>query len=135
MFRSRIGWLAGIAMCTGLAFAGLASGHGNGAPATVVNVTAGKPSFFKFTLSKTSVPVGTVVFKVTSTGPLRHSFKVCSSSKGGNANSCNGIGTKTLNRGASTTLTITFRTKGSYEYLCTVVGHAAAGMKGILKVT
>jgi len=30
---------------------------------------------------------------------------------------------------------VTFKSAGSYEYLCTVAGHAAAGQKGILKVT
>jgi uncharacterized cupredoxin-like copper-binding protein len=32
-------------------------------------------------------------------------------------------------------LTYTFKTKGTYEFFCTVPGHAAAGMKGDLKVT
>ena len=33
------------------------------------------------------------------------------------------------------TLKYTFKTAGKYEYLCTVPGHAAGGMKGVLKVT
>ena len=36
---------------------------------------------------------------------------------------------------ASTALTIKFTKTGTYEYMCTVPGHAAAGMKGDLKVT
>ena len=37
-------------------------------------------------------------------------------------------------RRASATLSYTFKTKGAYEYLCTVPGHAAAGMKGKIGV-
>jgi uncharacterized cupredoxin-like copper-binding protein len=31
-------------------------------------------------------------------------------------------------------LTVTFTAPGTYEYLCTVPGHAAAGSKGLLTV-
>ena len=100
-----------------------------------VNVTAGKPSEFRFTVSAKSVPHGAVTFKVTNGGSLPHDFKVCSSPKGGTATSCAGTVTKMITPGSSTTLKVTFKTAGSYEYLCTVSGHAAAGMKGLLKVT
>jgi uncharacterized cupredoxin-like copper-binding protein len=33
------------------------------------------------------------------------------------------------------TLKVTVSKPGNYEYLCTVPGHAAGGMKGTLKVT
>ena len=99
---------------------------------TTNSVVAGKPSEFKFTLSKTSVPLGTVTFKITNQGALPHDFMVCT--KGGLANSCAGKVTKLISPGQSASLTVTFKQKGSYEYLCTVPGHAAAGMKGNLKV-
>jgi len=41
------------------------------------------------------------------------------------------LSTKTVKHGSVTS----FKTKGTYEYLCTVPGHAAARMKGDLKVT
>ena len=44
--------------------------------ATVVNVTAGKPSELKFTMSKKSVAKGTVTFKVVNKGALEHDFKI-----------------------------------------------------------
>lgn len=103
--------------------------------ATIVTVTAGKPSLFAFTLSTKTVKTGTVTFKVTNKGTIPHSFKVCSSNKGGSANACTGKGTANIAPGKSATLTVTFTKKGSYEYLCTIPGHAAAGMKGDLKVT
>jgi uncharacterized cupredoxin-like copper-binding protein len=103
--------------------------------ATTVTVTAGKPSEFGFKLSTKTFKHGTVTFKVRNSGAIPHDFKICASSKGGTANACTGKVTKMLSPGASTTLTYTFKTKGTYEYLCTVPGHAAGGMKGDLKVT
>ena len=103
--------------------------------ATTVNVTAGKPSEFGFILSKKVLPHGTVTFRMKNGGSIPHDLKICASPKGGLANSCAGKGTKLISPGQSTTLTYTFKTKGTYEYLCTVPGHAAAGMKGDVRVT
>ena len=91
--------------------------------ATVVKVTAGKPSEFHFTLSVKTVKHGTVTFAVTGAGALPHNFKI------------NGKSTKLLSLGQSQNLTVTFAKAGKYPYLCTVTGHAAAGMKGTLTVT
>ncbi len=103
--------------------------------ATTVNVIAGKPSEFGFKLSTKTVKHGAVSFKVTNSGAIPHTFMVCSSPKGGTANSCAGKGTAQLNPGQTLTLKITFRAPGTYEYLCSIPGHAAGGMKGDLKVT
>ena len=92
------------------------------ARATKVTVTAGKPSEFRFTLSKKSVPVGSVTFAIKNLGSLPHDFKI-----GGKV-------TKLITPKGSATLTVTFKKAGSYPYQCTVPGHAAAGMKGVLKV-
>jgi uncharacterized cupredoxin-like copper-binding protein len=100
-----------------------------------VNVTAGKPSEFRFALSTKSFPTGTVVFKLTNGGAIPHDLKICASPKGGLANFCTGKVTKLISPGQMVTLSYTFNTKGTYEYLCTVPGHAAAGMKGDVKVT
>ena len=100
-----------------------AAGQGTAAKATTVLVTAGKPSEFKFTLSPKTVAHGTVTFKVTNKGMLPHDFKIA------------GKKTKLLSPGQSQTLKITFTKAGKYSYLCTVSGHAAAGMKGTLTVT
>jgi uncharacterized cupredoxin-like copper-binding protein len=123
MGRYRIGLLAVAAACAPLAWALPAGAHQSTVRATTVTVTAGKPSEFHFTLSKKTALHGTVTFKVTNKGALPHDFKV------------NGHKTKLLVPGASQTLKVTFVKKGSYPFLCTVTGHAAAGMKGIFKVT
>ena len=123
MLRHRIGLLALVAACAPLAWALPAGAHRTAARATTVAVTAGKPSEFHFTLSKKTAAHGTVTFKVTNKGALPHDFKIA------------GHKTKLLSPGQSQSLKITFAKKGSYPYLCTVTGHAAAGMKGTFKVT
>src|SRR4051794_24417371 len=80
--------------------------------ATTITVTTGKPSEFKFTLSKKTFKHGAVTFKVTNKGSIPHDFKVCASAKGGTANSCTGKTTKVLSPGKAATLTYTFKTKG-----------------------
>ena len=89
---------------------------------TTVAVTAGKPSELKFTLSKKTILKGTGIFKVTNKGELGHNFKI------------GGKKTVVLGAGKTATLRVTFLKAGKYAYLCTVPGHAAAGMKGVLVV-
>jgi uncharacterized cupredoxin-like copper-binding protein len=87
--------------------------------ATTVAVTATE---FKFKLSKSVVPHGKVTFHVVNRGKLSHDFKIA------------GKKTPLLKPGRSANLSVTLK-KGSYPYLCTVPGHAAAGMKGKVRVT
>jgi plastocyanin len=105
------------------------------AKVTTITVTAGKPSEFAFKLSKTgSIPVGKVTFKVTNAGVIGHSFKICTKAvTASTANTCVGTATKVLNKGQTATVTVTLA-KGAFEFLCTVSGHAANGMKGIIAV-
>jgi uncharacterized cupredoxin-like copper-binding protein len=104
--------------------------------AKTVRVTAGKPSELKFALSTRTVRVGAVVFTITNRGAIVHDFKVCTTPRRTSAaNTCDGKSSRKLTPGQSVKLTVRFKKKGSYEYLCTIPGHAAAGMKGILRVT
>jgi len=112
----------------------VAQAKGTRAAATVT-VTAGKPSEFSFTLSSKSVAKGSVTFNVTNKGNVPHDFKVCSATTtAASATTCAGKGTPLISPGSSGKLTVTFKKSGKYEYLCTVAGHAAAGMKGLLTV-
>jgi len=100
-----------------------------------VKVTAGKPSEFSFTLSSKRLALGTVTFTVTNSGAITHDFKVCSApSAKATKTTCTGKGTAKLSPHKTLKMKVTFKKKGSYEYLCTVPGHAAAGMRGIVKV-
>ena len=102
---------------------------------TAVSVSIPKANEFSFKLSKTSVPTGKVTFKVTNGGQLPHDFELCSSNKGTTkANTCVGKTTAMITPGQTATLTVNITKAGKYEYLCTVSGHAATGMKGLLTV-
>ena len=86
--------------------------------ASKVTVTATE---FKFVLSPKTVAPGTVTFTVVNKGKLAHDFKIA------------GKVTPMIQPGKSAELTVTLKA-GKYPYLCTVPGHAAAGMKGIFVV-
>jgi uncharacterized cupredoxin-like copper-binding protein len=88
--------------------------------ASSVRVAAGSPSEFRFQLSGKARP-GTVTFRVTNRGDLRHDFRIA------------GKKTRLIAPGRSATLRVTLR-RGSYRYICTVPGHANAGMRGRLRV-
>jgi uncharacterized cupredoxin-like copper-binding protein len=94
-------------------------------PATTVASTTVtvRETEFRFALSKTTVPRGTVTFRIKNAGHLNHDFKI------------NGRKSRMLGPGQSTTLTVTFTHAGRYQYICTVPGHAQAGMKGTLRVS
>ena len=87
-----------------------------------MTVTAGKPTEFRFTLSKKTIVKGATTFKVTNKGTISHNFKIA------------GKKTVLLKSGKATTLKVTFTKAGKFAYLCTVTGHAAGGMKGTLTV-
>ena len=82
-----------------------------------------KASEFKFVLNKKSARRGVVVFRIKNVGKLSHDFSI------------KGRKTRLISPGKSATLRVTFLRKGHYPYKCTVPGHAAAGMKGVFKIT
>jgi len=129
------GLLAGLAAALYLVPAAPGKPNLPAKPTTVV-VTAGKPTELGFKLSKFSnLRPGTFVFKVTNRGVVTHDFKICTKpATNSKANACVGKVTKMLKTGKTATLTVKLTKKGKYEFLCTVPGHAGAGMKGLLGV-
>ena len=111
--------VAGLAAIIGPQAAGSGAHGGAHAAATSVSVS-GKE--FKFTLSRRSARHGSITFRFTNRGTLGHDFKI------------DGRKTRVIKRGRSASFTVRLR-RGSYKYICTVPGHAAAGMKGTFKVT
>ncbi len=114
---SRLGSAAALLAVVGVV-AAPAFGARTHATGTAVTVTATE---FHFKLSKTSVPHGSVTFTLVNKGKLAHDFKIA------------GKKTVLVKPGKSAKLTVTLKA-GKAAYLCTVAGHAAAGMKGTLTV-
>jgi uncharacterized cupredoxin-like copper-binding protein len=86
---------------------------------TTVTVTMKE---FKFVLSKKTVPHGKIVFKLVNRGALAHNFKI-------------GTHKSLLIQPGKTGRLVVTLAAGKHSYKCTVPGHAASGMKGVLKVT
>ena len=123
MTKTRIFLFLATAVTAALAWSLPAVAQPAAAKAVTVKVTAGKPSEFHFQLSTSSASKpGTVTFQVTNKGALPHDFKIA------------GKKTPLLSPGKSAKVTVTFKKAGKYPYLCTVTGHAAAGMKGTFTV-
>ena len=133
--NSRLLAVAALAGCIALLAAVPALASSAKTAGTTVNVTISKANEFAFKLSPKSVKHGSVTFKISNGGVLPHDFKLCSSNKGGTATACAGKVTPLISGGATGTLTVNLAKAGKYEYLCTVPGHAAQGMKGILTVS
>jgi uncharacterized cupredoxin-like copper-binding protein len=78
---------------------------------------------FFFRLSTKSIArTGKVTFAFKNVGHVAHDFKI------------NRKVTPLIAPGKTAKLVVTFRKKGKDTYLCTVPGHAAAGMKGVFTV-
>jgi uncharacterized cupredoxin-like copper-binding protein len=91
------------------------------AAATTIQVTGGE-FYFKLTKKSIAAP-GTVTFVFKNAGTVDHDFKI------------NGKKTPLIAPKKSAKLVVVFKKKGKYPYLCTVPGHAQAGMKGTFTVS
>jgi len=114
--------LAAIAV-TGLALAPVASPRTErpaAATATTVQVKGGE-FFFRLSTKSIAKP-GKVTFVFKNIGHTLHDFRI------------NGKSTPLIGPGKTARVVVTFRKKGKFAYLCTVPGHAAAGMKGVFTV-
>jgi uncharacterized cupredoxin-like copper-binding protein len=108
------------AVAAATVFAVVAYAGPTSAQTTSVGVTAKE---FSFKLTRKSAPHGKVTFKLMNKGSLKHDFKIA------------GKKTKLIAHGKSTSITVTLKKGKKYTYICTVPGHAAAGMKGTFKAT
>jgi uncharacterized cupredoxin-like copper-binding protein len=115
--KTRLALAAAVLFAVGIVVAP-STGATTHTSATAVTVTA---SEFKFKLSKASVHRGKVVFTLVNKGKVAHNFWIA------------GKRTSLVSPGKRATLTVTLKA-GKQSYLCTVPGHAAAGMRGTLSV-
>lgn len=90
-------------------------------PAAVTRVTV-KMTDFKFALSQKLVRRGLIVFTVVNRGEAIHDFQI------------KGRKTPIYEKGEAGTLRVRFTRPGRYAFICTVPGHTALGMKGVLRV-
>ena len=77
--------------------------------------------FFRLSTKSLAKP-GKVTFAFSNIGHVAHDFKI------------DGKVTPLIQPGQTANLVVTFNKAGSYPYLCTVPGHAEAGMKGVFTV-
>jgi plastocyanin len=113
--------ICGVTVATALAgfsFAGVQAPKGAGATNVTVHMNE-----YSFTLSAGTARVGTVVFTIVNDGDAAHNFSI------------GGKTSDTIAGGAMTTLAVNFATTGAQDYVCTLPGHADAGMKGTFTVT
>ena len=96
-----------------------ASSHSPSAPPTAVKVVM---TDYDFALSKQRLMHGKAVFRVVNTGEVVHDFKIAAKK------------TPYFTTGQSGVLRVAFKKPGKYPFVCTVTGHIAAGMKGVLTV-
>jgi uncharacterized cupredoxin-like copper-binding protein len=87
---------------------------------TTIQVSGGE-FFFKLSAKSIAKP-GTVTFVFKNAGHVQHDFHI------------SGKSTPLIQPGKTAKLVITFKKAGKFSYLCTVPGHAAAGMKGVFTV-
>jgi plastocyanin len=103
---------------------GAASTGGGGG--STVKVSADPSGQLKFTTSQLTAKAGSDSFDFTNDAPISHNFTIESS--GGQQ-----VAATPTFSGGSKSVTATLK-PGTYKFLCTVPGHAAAGMEGTLTV-
>ncbi len=84
--------------------------------------SASAPRSSRSSSSRAKDNAGSVTFRVINKGHVSHDFKIA------------GKKTSLLKPGKSQSITLKLK-KGTYSFLCTVKGHAAAGMKGKFRVS
>jgi uncharacterized cupredoxin-like copper-binding protein len=101
----------------------LASAHASRQTQATASAIQVKGREFAFRLSTKSIAKpGKVTFVFRNVGHVQHDFKI------------NRKKTPLIQPGKTARLVVTFKKKGKYSYLCTVPGHAEAGMKGVFTV-
>jgi uncharacterized cupredoxin-like copper-binding protein len=113
--------LLAVGAIVALALAVSASAGSSRSAQTPVRIAV-RMSEFKFVLKPKIATKRAVVFAVKNNGTVGHDFKV------------GGKKTPIVGAGKGATLRVAFKKAGRFPFLCTVPGHAAAGMKGVLIV-
>jgi len=102
---------------------GAAAGGGGG---STVKVSSDPSGQLKFNTTKLTAKAGSDSFDFTNDAPISHDFTVETSSG-------QKVGATPIFSGGTKSFTATLK-PGTYKFLCTVPGHAAAGMQGTITV-
>lgn len=102
-----------------------ANGAGSASPTSNVSLSADRTGQLKYDTTALTAKAGKVTVDFTNASPVAHNVTITAGGK-------NLAATKTFAKGkASVSTTLK---PGTYTFLCTVDGHAQAGMKGTLTV-
>jgi plastocyanin len=120
--KKRIGFVLAMGVVLASLYAAVASAQSHSSKAIVVTVTM---TNYHFKFSKTTGYKHGVAytFKEVNKGTAVHNLDIQGVKAG-----------KIIARGKTASFTVTFKKKGSYQYLCDVPRHAELGMAGTLKV-
>jgi uncharacterized cupredoxin-like copper-binding protein len=124
----RIARRSGPVAVAALAALALAVPTGGGAVKPTRNTVS--MSEFEFAFVPKTARVGTVIFTVVNEGKIAHDFELSAKK----TPRFKARKTPELAAGKRAVLRVTFAKPGRYPYLCTLPGHAAGGMKGVLVV-
>ena len=121
---TRTGLLVAVLVALAVALAprssNASSGTSESVKGTSVQVRGGE-FFFRLSIKSAKKP-GRVTFVFKNIGHVLHDFKI------------KGKKTPLIKPGTTVKLVVTFKKKGKYPYLCTVPGHAEAGMRGTFRI-
>jgi plastocyanin len=101
-------------------------GGGGGGGGQTISVSADPNGALKFDTTKLSAKAGSDTFDFTNDAPIAHDFTI-------ETPSGQKVAATPIFSGGTKSVAATLK-PGTYTFLCTVPGHAAAGMKGTLTV-
>ncbi len=99
--------------------------------ATTLTISADRTNKLRFTKKALSAPAGKIMIVMTNPSILPHNIAI---RNGTTASSKVIAKSKVVGKGGISKVTVTLK-KGKYRFVCTVPGHEAGGMWGILTVT
>jgi len=105
----------------------------SGGTSTTINATE---KDFAISIDKSSVPAGSVTFKISNQGPSPHNVGVTKQSDSSKSGITGPVikDSPTIDAGKTTSITVDLQ-PGTYNVVCTVPGHVQLGMIVALTVT
>lgn len=126
MKRRSVYWLAVLALVAVPVLAACGGGGGGGGASAADAQKVEMYDDFRFNPNELTAKVGeTLKLNIVNEGSLVHDFVIEET----------GTTSGELSGGESKVIEVTFQQAGEYDFICTVPGHATAGMVGKITVT